>query len=65
MSALKPDFNHESSNYFAFSLLWLFWAVSIDDDRQRRIKERKRKAQRIQKKQMEHEIKKHQPVFRP
>ena len=64
MPALKPEFNNESHNYLVFSLFWLFWAISIDNDRQHRIKERKRKARCAQKKQIEHEIKKNQPAFR-
>jgi hypothetical protein len=65
MSALKPEFNNKSLDNPDLSLFWLFWAVSIDNDRQHRIKKRKRKARIAQKKQIEHEIKKNQPVFRP
>ena len=66
MYSLKSVFNNESSNDPVLSLLWLFLLiVLIDEDRQRKIKENKQKAQCIHEKQVQSEIKKNQPAFRP
>ncbi len=66
MYSLKSIFNNESSNNPVFSLFWLMLLiVLIDNDRQRKIEERKQKARCIQEIQAQSKIKKIQPAFRP
>ncbi|SER44171.1 hypothetical protein SAMN05421690_10277 [Nitrosomonas sp. Nm51] len=64
MSILKSEFNDVSFNHSFLHLFWLFWAVSIDHDQQRREKERKKKIRNAQKKQMQAEAVKNHPAFR-
>lgn len=66
MYSLKSVFNNESSNSLVSSLFWLMLlTVLIDDDRQRKIEECKRKARCVQETQTQSKIKKIQPAFRP
>jgi hypothetical protein len=46
MSHLKPAFTRANTTYHGFSRFGLLlWAIAIDDDRQRREKERRKKWQ--------------------
>lgn len=65
MSSLKPKFNELSLDHPAYSLLWIFWAISIDNDRQQQEKKRKQIKRHAQKKQVQQqEIRKKQTAFR-
>jgi len=66
MPSLKPAFDNAKAPSYGLSLFWLMvWAVAIDNDRQRRETERRRKAMREKQWQLPLKLKRCQPILRP